>query len=122
MMTEMIAFNTKAAGPSLRNVSKADPITKSKTRLCPFLRSPLVGAEAGHVLTCRELEAQTASVRLGRKFSDLIYLCEILCPDSKENISSEAALFPSRDRESESCHSRRTPFRARSRKVASGSS
>ncbi len=45
MMTEMIAFNTKAAGPSLRNVSKADPITKSKTRLCPFLRSPLVGAD-----------------------------------------------------------------------------
>src|SRR5258706_8190703 len=119
-ITEMIAFTTKAAGPSLRNVSKADAIGKSKTCLPPVLRSLLISCEAGHVLTRRQLQAQTAAVRMGRKLPDLIHLREIFCPHRIEDISSQAALAPSSDRKSESCHPRRSPFRAG--KMASRSS
>src|SRR3984957_8403258 len=115
----MIAFSTKAAGPSLRNVSKADPISKPKARFCPTLRSLLISGETGYVLARCKLETQTASVRLGRKFSNLIDLCEILCSDGKENIPSEAAIFPLRDGKSDSCHSRRSPLRTCSREMAS---
>src|SRR4029077_13937736 len=97
-ITEMIALTTKAAGPSLRNVSKADAIGKSKTCLPPFLRSLLIGCEARHVLARRQLEAQTAAVRVRRKLPDLINLREILRPYRIENISSQAALVPSGDR------------------------
>src|SRR5713101_6481936 len=109
---EMIAFTTKAAGPSLRNVSKADAIGKSKTCLPPVLRALLIGCEARHVLARRQLEAQTATVSMRRKLPDLIHLREILCPHRVEDISTQAALVPSSDRKSESCHPRRTPFRA----------
>src|SRR4029077_7900524 len=92
---EMIAFTTKAAGPSLRNVSKADAIGKSKTCLPAVLRSLLIGCEAGHVFTRRQLQAQAAAVRMRRKFPDLIDLPEIFCPHRVEDISCDAALVPS---------------------------
>src|SRR6202140_1545875 len=111
-ITEMIAFTTKAAGPSLRNVSKADAIGKSETCLPPVLRSLLIGCEARHVFTRRQLQAQAAAVRMRRKLPDLIHLREIFCPHRVEDISSDAALIPSGNRKSESCHPRRTPFRA----------
>src|SRR6266851_5054244 len=111
-ITEMIAFTTNAAGPSLRNVSKADAIGKSKTCLPSVLRSLLIGREARHVLACRQLKAQTAAIRMRRKLSDLIHLREIFRPQRIEDISSQAALVPSGDRKSESCHPRGTPFRA----------
>src|SRR5882762_8873275 len=111
-ITEMIAFTTNAAGPSLRNVSKADAIGKSKTCLPPVLRSLLIGREARHVLACRQLKAQTAAIRMRRKLSDLIHLREIFRPHRIEDISAQAALVPSGNRKSYSCHPRRTPFRA----------
>src|SRR5260370_31868794 len=112
-ITEMIAFTTKAAGPSLRNVSKADAIGKSKTCLPPVLRSLLIGCEARYVLTRLQLQAQTATVCMRRKLPDLIHLREIFRPHRIEDISSESALVPLGDRKSESCHPRRTPFRTR---------
>src|ERR1700726_920325 len=118
-ITEMIAFTTKAAGPSLRNVSKADAIGKSKTCLSPVLRSLLTGCEARHILARRQLQTQTATVRVRRKLPDLIHLREIFCPHRVEDISTQAALVPSGDRKSESCCPRRTPFSAG--KVASRS-
>src|SRR5882672_204516 len=121
-ITEMIAFSTKAAGPSLRNVSKADPIGKSKTCLPSVLRSLLIGYEPRHVLARRQLEAQATAIRMRRKLPDLIHLREIFCPHCIEDISSEAAFVPPGDWKSESCHSRRTPFRSRSGKMASRSS
>src|SRR6266851_5810688 len=111
-ITEMIAFTTKAAGPSLRNVSKADAIGKSKTCLPPVLRSLLIGCESRYILARRQLQAQTAAVRMRRKLPYLIHLREIFRPHRIEDISSQAALVPSGDRKSESCHPRRTPFRA----------
>src|SRR5438445_6477448 len=105
-ITEMIAFTTKAAGPSLRNVSKADAIGKTKTCLPPVLRALLIGCEARHVLARRQLEAQTAAVSTRRKLPDLIQLREIFRPDRVEDISSQTVLVPSGDRKSESCHAR----------------
>src|ERR1700732_4249583 len=89
-ITEMIAFRTKAAGPSLRNVSKADAIGKSKTCLPPVLRSLLIGCEARKVLARRQLELQTAAVSMRRKLPNLIYLREIFCPQRIEHISAQA--------------------------------
>src|SRR5882762_10610933 len=109
-ITEMIAFTTKAAGPSLRNVSKADAIGKSKTCLPPVLRSLLIGCEARYVLARRQLQPQTAAVCMRRKLPDLIHLREIFCPHRVEDISSQTVLVPSGDRKSESCHARRAPF------------
>src|SRR6266446_8724104 len=119
-ITEMIAFTTKAAGPSMRNVSKADAIGKAKTCLPPVLRSLLIGCEPRQVLTRRQLEAQTAAVRMRRKLPYLIHLREIFCPYRVEDISSQMVLVPSGDRKSESCHPRRSPFGAG--KMASRSS
>src|SRR5258708_37279133 len=84
-----IAFSTNAAGPILRNVSKADPIGKSETRLRPVLRALLIGRVARPVLPCGQLVAQPAPVRLGRKAPDLINLCEVLCALRKEDVSSQ---------------------------------
>src|SRR5258706_2583552 len=111
-ITEMIAFSTNAAGPSLRNVSKAETIGKSKTCLLPVLRSLLISCEARHVLARRQLETQTAAVRMRRKLPDLIHLREIFCPHRIEDISSEAAFVPFRDRQADPCHPRTPPFRA----------
>src|SRR5260370_26102112 len=90
-ITEMIAFTTKAAGPSRRNVSKAGAIGKSKTCLPPVLRSLLIGREARHVLACRQLKAQTAAVGMRRKLPDLIHLREIFGPHRVEDIPSQMA-------------------------------
>src|SRR4051794_33653861 len=102
----MIAFSTKAAGPSVRNVSKADAITKSKTCLPSVLRSLLIGCEPCYVLARRQLETQPAAIRLRRKLPDLIHLRKIFCAHRIEDISSEAAYVPAGDRKSKSCHSR----------------
>src|SRR5260370_11950839 len=94
-ITEMIAFTTKAAGPSLRNVSKADAIGKSETCLPPVLRALLIGCEARHVFTRRQLQAQAAAVRMRRKLPDLIPLPQLFFPHPVEHISSYSAPLPS---------------------------
>src|ERR1700730_13179556 len=104
-ITETIAFSTKAAGPSLRNVSKTETISKSKACFCPVLRSPLIRCEPRHVLTSCKLETEASAIRLRRKLTDLVDLREILGPDGEENISSKAASLPARDGKSKACHS-----------------
>src|SRR5260370_37546445 len=100
-ITEMIAFTTKAAGPSLRNVSKADAIGKPETCLPPVLRALLIGCEPRHAFTRRQLQAQAAAVRMRRKLSHLIHLRELFCPHAIEDISYYAVVVPPGSRTSE---------------------
>src|SRR6266403_6352271 len=115
----MIAFSTNAAGPILRNASKADPIGKSETCLRPVLRALLIGSVAHPVLACGQLIAQSAPVRLGRKAPYLINLCKILCTPRKKDVSPKPVLVPASNRKAESRHPRGTPFRTGPGKFAS---
>src|SRR3989442_1968813 len=113
-----IASSTNAAGPSLRNASKSDPICESKARLGPVLRSLLKRCVTRHVLARRPLEAQTTAIDLCRKLTNLIHLSEILGPHGEEHISPKLPLAQACDRKSQARHAGGPPLRTRSRKTA----
>jgi hypothetical protein len=86
-------LSTNAAGPSLRNVSKAETIGKSETDFTPVLRSLLVSRYACHILAIRQLPSQTTAVCLGRKMADLVHLSEIFRAFGKQKVSLKPRLI-----------------------------
>src|SRR5260370_19379168 len=104
-MAATMALSTNAAGPSLHSFSKMDSIAKPESRIRPVLRPLLIRRVARHVLSCRQLEAQSAAIGLGRDSPDLVDLREILHAGSEKYTPRNTLFSPSRERQPPSRHS-----------------
>src|SRR4029077_14160164 len=113
-MATIMAFTTNEAETSLQSFSKMDAIAQSETRIGPVLRPLLIPCVSRHVLPGAQLKPQSAAVRLRRKPSDLINLCEIFRTRGEEYISEQPSVTPVRQRKSQPSNSGRPPFRPRS--------
>src|SRR5712692_11827885 len=113
-----IASSTKAAGPSLRNDSKTDPIAPSKRRVGAPLGALLIARVGGDILARRESKAEPPAIGVRRKAAELVHARKVLRPRSEKHVPREAALAEARQREVEARCAGRPPFRGNRRETA----
>src|SRR5438445_8594301 len=90
----IMAFSTKAAGPSLQSFSKTDAIAGSGVTVGAILRALLIGIRKGRIHARRKLTTQPAAIRLRRKSPDLVRTCEVFRTGCEKNISGHAPCAP----------------------------
>src|SRR5579864_1942304 len=112
-MAAMMALKTRAAGPSLHNFSKMDPIAQPKTRISPILRTLLIADETSYVLSAVDLEFESSAVGLRGESPDLIDDREVLRACGEEDISGKLSITSPHERKSQPAYSGWLPFRAR---------
>src|SRR5712692_5672089 len=113
-----MAFSTKAAGPSLRNDSKTDPIAPSERCIGAPLRALLIARVGGDILARRESKAEPAAIGVRGEAAELVYAREVLRPRREKHVPREAALAEARQREVEARCAVRPPFRRNRRETA----
>src|ERR1051326_6670972 len=117
----MMAFNTKAAGPSRHNFSKADAIAQSNIKVRATLRAPLIRARVTYKLALSPMPAQTAAVGLRGKASDLVHTPEIFCARSKKDVAIDVRRAPGAQGKGQADEPGRAPLRADAGKRAARS-
>src|SRR5207249_10372939 len=110
-MAAMMALNTNAAGPSLQSFSKMDPIAQSKTGVGPVLRALLIACKSRHVLAVRNLQPQSAAVRLRSEAADSLHDREIVRAGAVRHIPGKPGVAPVCEGYPKACNSRTPPVR-----------